>query len=184
MENEIFLEIKDYENLYYISNFGNTKSLLKIRPCGKHKFVDRIYEEKILKNFIDKRGYIYITLSKDGVSKRYLLHRLIAESFIENKNNFGKIKTIYLFRSVQRSGYHAILNWVSKQIGKDSFFINNYSSEKNKIENYIDFLYLNGNKIKNISNEISVENGIISIENKEINYENDLIKKYFLINYF
>ena len=34
--------------------YPQKKSLLKIRPCGKHKFVDRVYEEKLLKNFQKK----------------------------------------------------------------------------------------------------------------------------------
>jgi len=130
MENEIFLEIKDYENLYHISNFGNTKSLLKIRPCGKHKFVDRIYEEKILKNFTDKRGYIYITLSKDGVSKKYLLHRLIAESFIENKNNLPYDNHI---NGIKNDNRIENLEWVSARENNC-----HYSNlKKNKTSNYI-----------------------------------------------
>ena len=130
MENEIFLEIKDYENLYYISNFGNTKSLLKIRPCGKHKFVDRIYEEKILKNFIDKRGYIYITLSKDGVSKRYLLHRLIAESFIENKNNLPYVNHI---NGIKNDNRIENLEWVSARENN----CHNATLKNNKTSKYV-----------------------------------------------
>jgi hypothetical protein len=110
MKNEIYLNINDYIGLYQISNFGNTKSLLKIRPCGKHKFVDRIYEEKLLKNFTDKRGYVYVTLTKDGVNKKYLLHRLIAETFIENKNNLPYVNHI---NGIKNDNRIENLEWVS-----------------------------------------------------------------------
>jgi hypothetical protein len=110
MEKEIYLNINGYDGLYQISNFGNTKSLFKIRPCGKHKIVNRIYEEKLLKNFTDKRGYVYVTLTKNGENKKYLLHRIIAETFIENINNLPYVNHINGLKNDNRIDN---LEWVS-----------------------------------------------------------------------
>lgn len=73
---EIFKPIIGYENLYKISNLGNVKSLKTNR---------------FIKNRITKKGYIDIKLSKNNKSMRFLLHRLIAITFIDNPNNEPQI---------------------------------------------------------------------------------------------
>lgn len=69
------------EEKYYVSNTGKVKD--------------------ITKNFIyvynSKNPNIYISLSlkcKNGKRKRFLLHRLVAETFIENPNNYPIINHI------------------------------------------------------------------------------------------
>lgn len=64
----IWKEIVGFEN-YQISNTGLIKK-----------------EGKILKPF-DNGGYDRILLRKDGISKKKLIHRLVAEHFISNQNN-------------------------------------------------------------------------------------------------
>ena len=71
LDDEIWVDISDYEEHYQISNFGRTKSFFR----GK---------AKILKPFIDKDGYLSIALSKDGRVRKFKVHRLVAEAFIPN----------------------------------------------------------------------------------------------------
>ncbi len=66
---EIWKDIKGYEGLYQISNFGNVKSL---------------HSKKLLKNLLQKTGYLIVALYKNGSSKRFSVHRLVAEAFIDN----------------------------------------------------------------------------------------------------
>ena len=66
-ENEIFKEIKGYEDRYWISNQG------------------RVYSRKyqnFLKNSLTLAGYNRISLDR----KHFLVHRLVALQFIENPN--------------------------------------------------------------------------------------------------
>src|SRR5574344_599747 len=51
-------------------------------------------KEKILKQYLSKRGYFVINLCKNGKSKTFKIHRLIAIYFIENKNNYNIINHI------------------------------------------------------------------------------------------
>lgn len=74
---EIWKDKKDYEGHYQVSNLGRIKSI----KFGK---------ERILKQHI-KRGYYYVGLSKNGIVKRYLVHRLVAQAFIDNPNNYKEV---------------------------------------------------------------------------------------------
>ena len=74
---EIWKLIVDYPN-YEISNLGNIRS--------------------IKRNIIMKQGkrgdYYNIGLYKDGICKRISVHRLVAEAFIQNPNNYPCVNHI------------------------------------------------------------------------------------------
>ena len=77
MDREIWKDIKNYEGLYQISSFGRVKSFYN-------------GEEKILKNNI-RNTYEIIQLSKNKARKSFQIHRLVAEAFIPNPNNYDII---------------------------------------------------------------------------------------------
>lgn len=80
MSNEIWKDIKDYEMLYQISNLGNVKSL----HCNK---------EKIMKLTIRSKNYPYyfVGLLKNGKRKYFAVHRLVAQAFVNNPNNYNQV---------------------------------------------------------------------------------------------
>ena len=71
---EIWRDIEGYEGLYQISNKGRVKSLYK-------------GSERILKPWDNGRGYLLVTLCKNGVALSKSIHRLVAISFIINPEN-------------------------------------------------------------------------------------------------
>lgn len=70
--NEEFEDIKDYEELYQVSNYGRVKSTRN---------------NIILKCCINNYDYLTCWLSINGKSKNCQIHRLVAETFIPNLNN-------------------------------------------------------------------------------------------------
>lgn len=79
---EIFKDIKGFEGFYQISNKGRVLSLpVTDRSCG-NKLKDRFLKF----DNSDKYGYQRVTLSVDNVQKRFLVHRLVAEAFIEKNS--------------------------------------------------------------------------------------------------
>lgn len=80
---EIWKDIKGYEGLYQISNLGNIKRL-------EHKKYNKnqILKEMLLKPKSANNGYVRITLRKNNKNKYVNIHRLVAEHFIENVNNY------------------------------------------------------------------------------------------------
>lgn len=90
---EIWKPVKDFEKYYMISNKGNLKSIIKRQYSFKDKKIIETKEEKYLK-LTNDRGYEKIILSLNG--KRYLkyIHRLVAEAFIPNPNNYKEVNHI------------------------------------------------------------------------------------------
>ena len=82
---EIWKNIPNYENLYQVSNLGNVRSLNHIRNNGKNKKC--LQKGKTLKPAIQKSDYKFVVLSKNGKTKGYRVHRLVAQTFIPNPNN-------------------------------------------------------------------------------------------------
>ena len=78
---EEWKDIKGYEDLYQVSNLGRVKSL-NYRRTGN---------EMILSLRKHKNGYVYIGLSKNGKTKHLRVHRLVAETFISNPNNYLEV---------------------------------------------------------------------------------------------
>ena len=92
MENEIWKDIKDYEGLYQVSNLGRVKSLSKYINRG----IGYYTKEKILKqNICGKNkngfGYYFVSLCIKYKYQNKMIHRLVAEAFIENKDNLPQV---------------------------------------------------------------------------------------------
>lgn len=68
---EQWKQIKGYEGLYWISNFGNIKN-----------------NNKLLHPYQHTDGYLFIDLYKNGNKKTMSIHRLVATHFIDNPNNY------------------------------------------------------------------------------------------------
>ena len=78
---EIWMDIKGYEGLYKVSNFGKIKSLgRKVKSSNGY----RLKKEKILKQTEDGRGYNAVHLCKEGKCKQFRVHRIVATAFIRN----------------------------------------------------------------------------------------------------
>lgn len=72
--------LKGFEGLYEADIYGNIYSLLNnkiLKPCIRNK-----------------GGYLYVNLYKNGKGKKYYIHRLIANTFIQNPDNLKEVNHI------------------------------------------------------------------------------------------
>lgn len=86
MQKEIWKDIKGYESLYQVSNFGNVKRL----PYKLWNNLTKTYSKfkgkiKILSN--DKDGYKITVLHKNSKPTTFRVHRLVGINFINNTDN-------------------------------------------------------------------------------------------------
>lgn len=70
---EIWKKINGYYN-YEVSNYGRIKS-----------------KNKILKPQLKGNGYLQVSLCANGKCKTFILHRLVAKTFIPNPNNYKEV---------------------------------------------------------------------------------------------
>jgi len=78
----MFKDIKNYEGLYKVNEIGEVKSLEK-----KRRHIT--YKERILKPIKD--NYLKVSLFKNGKGKRVSIHRLVAKTFLKNKNSYPQV---------------------------------------------------------------------------------------------
>lgn len=95
MENEVWKDIKGYEGLYQVSNLGNIRSLNAMINCKGARGIDKhIRYGRVLSKAIGTTGYYIIVLSKNSKTKQARIHRLVAEAFIDNPNNYPCVNHI------------------------------------------------------------------------------------------
>lgn len=89
MSLEIWKDIKGYEGIYQVSNIGNVRSLDRMIDYVSTKGMKyKLYRmSKIVLPQATNRKYLISQLSVNRKVKRPLVHRLVAEAFIENALN-------------------------------------------------------------------------------------------------
>lgn len=86
--NEQFKDIKGYEGLYQVSNYGRIKSLPKIVNTKLKNVSSRKTKEKILKCNLTRDNYLSVNLVKNKKNKTIRVHQLVCNTFIENEENY------------------------------------------------------------------------------------------------
>lgn len=87
---EIWKDIEGYEGLYQVSNFGRVKSLDRYVLRNENT----LFVKVIVLSQLNIRGYLAVRLCNSGKYKNYFVHRLVANAFIHNDNNYSEINHI------------------------------------------------------------------------------------------
>lgn len=89
---EIWKDIDGYEGIYQVSSLGRVRSL--DRTLLDKNNVEYKVKGKIRKISCNGKGYQQIQLSKEGRLEMFLVHRLVAESFINNPDGLPIVNHI------------------------------------------------------------------------------------------
>lgn len=74
---EVWKDIKGYEGLYQVSNYGRVKSLPKRYGSGR----GYLRAEMILNPNLERAGYLRVNLHKHKEQRKYRVNRLVLETF-------------------------------------------------------------------------------------------------------
>lgn len=131
---ELWVNIKGYEGLYQVSNFGRVRSLkhVIVRRNGRQFTINN----KILNPNKLKSGYLQVQLKKEGDYKCILVHRLVAEAFIPNTkhlpcvNHKDENKTNCKLSNLEWCTYSYNTKYGTCQERRRKLLINNYNMSK------------------------------------------------------
>lgn len=79
---EVWVDVKEYTNIYQVSNLGRVRSLDRFVKTtdGRTRFISG----KLLTPDTNRGGYLYVVLCVGNAKKMKTVHRLVAEAFIPN----------------------------------------------------------------------------------------------------
>lgn len=131
---EIWKDIPNYEKYYKISNYG---VIVSIPRNGT------IMQEKVLKQYKDKYGYLKVILQKNGIKKNKYIHQLVAQTFLDNPNN-----CLYVNHKDENKSNNNVenLEWCTQKFNMNYGTRNNRISKNERIK--INQYDLNNNFIK------------------------------------
>lgn len=89
---EVWKDIVGFEGYYQVSNLGNVKSLERLVWNKSNKVFHKRKSVLIKQN--SDGYYKMVCLSKCGKAKTFKVHRLVAKSFCENKENKPQVNHI------------------------------------------------------------------------------------------
>lgn len=85
---EVWKDVVGYEGRYQVSNQGRVKSLDSVDSIGRAK------TGKVISVKRNNRGYVQVHLHRDGKCAMKLMHRIVAEAFIDNPNGYDQVNHI------------------------------------------------------------------------------------------
>ena len=123
---EIWKDIKGYDGIYQISNFGRVRSVDRV-VYGRLSYKNgRLVKGKLLSLRKGKEGYVRVNLNKDGIKTTYDVHKLVADAFMDNPSNLPQIN-------------HKDENKTNNHVGNleycDSYYNTNYGTRNARISN-------------------------------------------------
>ena len=87
---EIWKEVPGSDSCFEISNLGNIRRIKIKQYSFKDKNIKEYKTQKLIKPAND-RGYLKIRLLINGKQNSAYIHRLVAEAFIPNPNNYKEV---------------------------------------------------------------------------------------------
>ena len=120
MESEIWKSHPDIPGIQ-VSTLGRVRSLDKVVPCRGNG--TRLVKGRVLKQRDTNNGYLQVHFKVDGKDVHKYVHRLVAQAFILNPNNFPEVNHLDCNRKNNNVSNlewcsNAYNNWYRVKFGK------------------------------------------------------------------
>lgn len=105
---EFWKDIQGFEGIYQVSNLGRVRSLDRFISCDNKMWLKK---GKIMSQHTHSIGYKRISLHKNSVKHKLLVHRIVATAFISNPDNKPDINHI---DGNPQNNYVGNLEWITE----------------------------------------------------------------------
>lgn len=173
---EIWEKLKNYEDSHQVSNLGKVRT---VERTVKGLNGLRKYKSKLLTIFIRKKdSYCRICLCKNGEERIEYLHRIVAETFIENPENKPQVNHKNGIKSDNRvenlewctpkeNTHHGFLTGLTTRYGGENS--TNWYIPKEIVKELYKLAHYSGRTLSSISEEYGTPISTISdIKHKRI----------------
>ena len=116
LEGEVWKDIPGFENLYQASNLGRIRGLDRKIKCNSNRYKKEIFKfvkGKILKQSIDKYGYLQTTLVVRGKFYKKGTHRYVLMAFNPTDNMYNL--TVNHIRGLKQLNIPEQLEWATNK---------------------------------------------------------------------
>jgi len=128
-EEIIWKPVIGYEGIYEVSNFGEVRTC-KNKTTYTERHGIRRWKQRILKNKTPNGRDVRVSLWKDGESKDFLVHRLVAKAFIPKVD--GKLSINHLDGN-PRNNHVSNLEWCDHEENNNHAFDNDLMTTNKKV---------------------------------------------------
>ena len=90
LPHEVWRDVVGYEGQYKVSSLGRVKRVPHER-VGRRGKPYKLNGEKLLTQQVIRKGYLRVSLGVKWEHSFFLVHRLVAEAFIPNPNNYPQV---------------------------------------------------------------------------------------------
>lgn len=108
-EQEIWVGIADYENIYHVSNHGRVRVCKRIITRKNGMVVE---SAPYVLSMHKRDGGYYVYFRVNYVQKCFMVHRLVASVFVENKTTGKLVKHI---DGNKYNNHYTNLEWIKKE---------------------------------------------------------------------
>lgn len=127
---EEWRDVTGYEGYYMVSSNGKVKSL--DRAVTRNDGVEIVVKGKDMTTYKARNGYMMVDLSYDGITKKKLVHRLVAMAFIENSNGQDEVNHKNHIRSDNRVSNLEWCSHLGNMVDSVLFHNGNYKDSHNE----------------------------------------------------
>lgn len=130
---EVWKDVVGFEGLYQVSNTGIVKSLSRVSLNeGSYSGSIKVKGRNLIQS-VNRLGYHVLTLFKDGKRHFKIVHRIVAEAFIENPCRHPEVNHKDLNKS---NNSVENLEWCDRSYNVNHMFDNKIKSSKYKGVSY------------------------------------------------